>query len=72
LNTVTERRSAPLYRGIAFNFSFMLHTFVQPQTFLCFFNRPTGVAPHFQGYLDIQLRQSFSLSGSPLRLNFRK
>lgn len=72
LRTATERRPAPLYRGKSVKFSFMLQTFVQPPTFLCFVNRPTGVAQHYQRYLENQLRQSFRLAGTPVRLHFRK
>lgn len=72
LKMATERRPAPTYRGKSVRFSFMLQTFVQPPTFLCFVNRPTGVAPHYQRYLENQLRQSFGFDGTPLRLQFRK
>ncbi len=72
LKEVTERRPPPLYRGKVVKFSFMLQTYVQPPTFLCFVNRPTGVAQHYQRYLENQLRQAFGLAGTPLRLQFRK
>ncbi len=72
LKTVTQRRPPPLYRGKAVKFSFMLQTLVQPPTFLCFVNRPTGVAQHYQRYLENQLRQHFGFAGTPLRLHFRK
>lgn len=72
LKEATERRPAPLYRGKSVRFSFMLQTFVQPPTFLCFVNRPDAVAHHYQRYLENQLRQAFSLDGTPVRLQFRK
>ncbi len=72
LKAVTERRPPPLYRGKAVKFSFMMQTYVQPPTFLCFVNRPTGVAQHYQRHLENQLRQTFGLSGTPLRIHFRK
>jgi GTP-binding protein len=72
LKMVTERRPPPLYRGKAVKFSFMLQTYVQPPSFLCFVNRPTGVAQHYQRYLENQLRQAFGLAGTPLRIHFRK
>jgi GTP-binding protein len=72
LKTVTQRRPPPLYRGKAVKFSFMLQTLAQPPTFLCFVNRPTGVAQHYQRYLENQLRQHFGFAGTPLRLHFRK
>jgi GTPase len=72
LKTVTERRPAPTYRGKAVKFSFMMQTFVQPPTFLCFVNRPTGVAQHYQRYLENQLRSNFGYAGTPVRIQFRK
>lgn len=72
LRTVTQRRPAPTYRGKAIKFSFMLQTLVQPPTFLCFVNRPAGVAQHYQRYLENQLRQQFEFAGTPVRLHFRK
>ena len=72
LKAVTERRPAPLYRGKVVKFSFMMQTSVQPPTFLCFVNRPTGVAQHYQRYLENQLRQTFGFAGTPLRIQFRK
>ena len=72
LKSVTERRPAPTYRGKAVKFSFMMQTFVQPPTFLCFVNRPTGVAQHYQRYLENQLRSNFGYAGTPVRIQFRK
>jgi GTP-binding protein len=72
LKMATERRPPPLYRGKAVKLSFLLQTNVQPPTFLCFVNRPTGVAQHYQRYLENQLREAFGLSGTPLRIQFRK
>jgi GTP-binding protein len=50
----------------------MMQTFVQPPTFLCFVNRPTGVAQHYQRYLENQLRNRFGYAGTPVRIQFRK
>lgn len=72
LKSVTERRPAPAYRGKAVKFSFMMQTFVQPPTFLCFVNRPAGVAQHYQRYLENQLRRNFGYAGTPVRIQFRK
>jgi GTP-binding protein len=72
LKSVTTQRPAPTYRGKAITFSFMMQTFVQPPTFLCFVNRPTGVAQHYQRYLENQLRRAFGFTGTPIRIQFRK
>lgn len=72
LKKVTRQRLAPTYRGKYVRFSFLTQTSVQPPTFLCFVNRPEGVAQHYQRYLENQLRQHFGFAGSPIRLYFRK
>ena len=72
LKTVTRQRPAPSYRGKFVNFSFMTQTLVQPPSFLCFVNRPEGVASHYERYLEHQLRQYFGFAGTPIRLFFRK
>lgn len=72
LKKVTAQRLAPTYRGKFVRFSFLTQTSVQPPTFLCFANRPEGVAPHYQRYLENQIRQHFGFAGSPIRLYFRK
>jgi GTP-binding protein len=71
LHTVTQRRPAPTYRGRAVKFAFLVQTVVQPPTFVCFVNRPAGVARHYQRYLENQLRQQFGFAGTPVRLHFR-
>jgi GTP-binding protein len=71
LHTVTQQRPAPTYRGRAVKFSFLVQTVVQPPTFVCFVNRPTGVARHYQRYLENRLRQQFGFGGTPVRLHFR-
>jgi GTP-binding protein len=72
LHTVTQRRPAPTYRGRGIKFTFMVQTLVKPPTFVCFVNRPDGVARHYQRYLENQLRQQFGFAGTPVRLHFRK
>jgi GTP-binding protein len=72
LKKVTRQRLAPTYRGKYVRFSFLTQTLVQPPTFLCYVNRPEGVAPNYQRYLENQLRQQFGFAGSPIRLYFRK
>ncbi len=72
LKTATRQRTPPMYRGKFVKFSFMTQTLVQPPTFLCFVNRPEGVAQPYQRYLGNQLRQHFGLAGTPIRIHFRK
>ena len=72
LKTATRQRTPPMYRGKFVRFSFMTQTLVRPPTFLCFVNRPEGVAQPYQRYLGNQLRQHFGLAGTPIRIHFRK
>ena len=72
IKLVTHRQPAPLYRGKPVSFSFLMQTLTLPPTFLCFVNRPEGVAQHYQRYLEHQLREHFGFAGTPIRLHFRK
>jgi GTP-binding protein len=72
IKLVTRRQPAPLYRGKSVSFSFLVQTRILPPTFLCFVNRPEGVAQHYQRYLEHQLREHFGFAGTPIRLHFRK
>jgi GTP-binding protein len=72
LKRVTQQHTAPLHQGKTVKFSFLLQIGVQPPTFLFFVNRPEGVTPAYQRYLENQLRHAFGFSGTPLRLLFRK
>jgi GTP-binding protein len=72
LKTVTQQHVAPLYHGKAVKFSFLVQTGVQPPTLLFFVNRPEGVMPSYQRYLENQLRHAFGFAGTPVRLVFRK
>lgn len=72
LKTATQQHTVPLLRGKVVKFSFLAQIKVQPPTFLFFVNRPEGVPPSYQRYLEHQLRQTFGFAGTPLRLWFRK
>lgn len=71
LHTATQQHPAPIYRGKAVKFTFLVQISVQPPTFVCFVNRPAGVARTYQRYLENQLRQQFGFAGTPIRLHFR-
>jgi GTPase len=72
LKVVTQQYPAPLHRGNTVKFSFLTQIGVQPPTFLFFVNRPEGVTPAYQRYLENQLRHAFGFAGTPLRLLWRK
>lgn len=72
LKTVTQQHPAPLYNGHTVKFSFLTQIGVQPPTFLFFVNRPEGVTPTYQRYLENQLRHAFGFAGTPLRLLWQK
>jgi GTP-binding protein len=72
LHTVTCQHPAPMYRGRAVKFSFLVQTVALPPTFCCFVNRPEGVTNFYRRYLENKLRQHFGFAGVPIRLHFRK
>ena len=72
LQTVTRLHPAPMHRGKAVKFSFLVQTIVRPPTFCCFVNRPEGVTQSYKRYLENQLRHHFGFAGVPIRLHFRK
>jgi GTP-binding protein len=72
LHTVTHQHPAPMYRGRAVKFSFLVQTMALPPTFCCFVNRPEGVTDFYRRYLENKLRQHFGFAGVPIRLRFRK
>lgn len=71
VKVVTHKHPAPRHHRTPVNFSFLVQTLIQPPTFLFFVNRPEGVVPHYQRYLENQLREHFGFAGTPLRLRFR-
>jgi GTPase len=72
LQTVTRQHPAPMYRGRAVKFTFLVQTVALPPTFCCFVNRPEGVTHFYRRYLENKLRQHFGFAGVPIRLRFRK
>ena len=69
--TVTRQHPPAAYRGKFVKFSFAIQTAIQPPTFLCFVNHPQGIKGSYQRYLENQLRQHFTLTGTPIRLHLR-
>jgi GTP-binding protein len=72
LKDVTEKHQAPMHHGKFVKFSFMVQSLIQPPTFLCFANYPSGVTRDYKRYLEHQLRKRFGFYGTPIRLFLRK
>lgn len=51
---------------------YMTQTATQPPRFAIFCNRPDVVTDNYRRYLENRLRDSFDLSGTPIRLSFKK
>lgn len=51
---------------------YVTQTATQPPRFTIFCNRPDVVTDNYRRYLENRLRDSFDLSGTPIRLSFKK
>lgn len=71
LRQVTEAVVPSIFRGKPIRFMYMTQVRTSPPTFLIFVNHPEGVKPDYRRYLMNQLRQSFALDMTPVRLVLR-
>ena len=71
LRRLTERHSAPQFRGRAVKFYYGTQTDVQPPTFTLFVNYPEAVGSGYRRYLVKSLRTELGLENIPLRLTLR-
>jgi GTPase len=62
----------PVYRGNAVSIKYVTQLPTRVPSFSFFCNHPEGVRQPYQNYLENQLRKTFSFSGVPIRLFFRK
>jgi GTP-binding protein len=69
---IVERHPPSLYRGHPVKLYFIQQPQARPPTFLFSVNHPAGVHFSYRRYLANQLRQSFGLDGTPVRLIFRE
>jgi GTP-binding protein len=71
LRTVTTQHPPPSKSGVRVKFFYLTQPAVAPPTFVFFVNKPQWVHFGYQRYLENQLREAFSLTGTPIRLVFR-
>jgi GTP-binding protein len=61
----------PHSKGKTVKINYMTQTGTEPPRFVLFTNRPEGVKDAFLRYLERSLRESFSFSGTPIRIFVR-
>jgi GTP-binding protein len=66
-----ERHQAPLVQGRRLKLRYMTQAKARPPTFIVFGTRAEQTPEDYQRYLVNSLRESFSLPGTPIRLQFR-
>jgi GTP-binding protein len=72
--TVTQHEPGMAQRGLRkkpVKFFYATQTAVAPPTFVLFCTEPAAVAPSYRRFLENRLRESFDLTGTPLRLRLR-
>jgi len=62
----------PQSKGRAVKINYMTQTGTEPPRFVVFTNRPAGVKDAFLRYLERSLRETFSFSGTPIRIFVRR
>jgi GTP-binding protein len=71
LRSATTQHPPPSKGGVRVKFFYLTQPGVAPPTFVFFVNKPKWVHFGYQRYLENQLRETFSLIGTPIRLVFR-
>jgi GTP-binding protein len=71
LRNVTTQHPPPSKSGVRVKFFYLTQPGVAPPTFVFFVNKPQWLHFGYQRYLENQLREAFSLTGTPIRLIFR-
>ena len=67
----TERTPPPTYKGRTPRFYYVSQVSTKPPVIAIYSSAPQGVTKGYARYLENQLRQTFALTGTPLRLSFR-
>jgi GTP-binding protein len=67
-----EHYHPPVVRGHAIKVKYITQLPVAVPSFAFFCNFPDDIKQPYKNYLENQLRQSFNLTGVPVRLFFRK
>jgi GTP-binding protein len=71
LRSATTQHPPPSKSGVRVKFFYLTQPGVAPPTFVFFVNKPKWIHFGYQRYLENQLREAFSLTGTPIRLVFR-
>lgn len=60
------------HQGKALRLSYVTQTGLKPPVFTFFANHPNLIDDSFERYLENRMRENFDLTGTPIRLRFRK
>lgn len=71
LDDVLEHHPPPLARGRRIRLRYITQVKARPPTFLVFASRTADIPESYRRYLVNSLRETFSIDGVPIRLNFR-
>lgn len=72
LSVATARVQPPSDKGKRLKIYYMTQAATRPPTFVCFVNRADLFHFSYQRYLENQIRQTFGLTGTPVRLIVRE
>jgi GTP-binding protein len=71
LRAATTQHPPPSKSGVRVKFFYLTQPGVAPPTFVFFVNKPQWVHFGYQRYLENRLRETFALTGTPIKLVFR-
>lgn len=71
LDDVLEHHPPPLSRGRRIRLRYITQVKARPPTFVIFASRPADIPESYRRYLVNSLRETFSIDGVPIRVNFR-
>lgn len=72
LKKTTARIPEPIFRGRPVKIYYMTQTGVEPPRFVIFTNQPGGLKEHYLRFVERSLRETYSFSGTPIKLFVRK
>ncbi|MBI5502238.1 MAG: ribosome biogenesis GTPase Der [Deltaproteobacteria bacterium] len=72
LEDAVTKHSPPLHQNRPVRLLYAAQTGVRPPTFVFLCNRPEGVHPSYERYLENRLRERYGFDGCPIKLRFRR
>ena len=72
LARATARVQPPSDKGRRLKIFYMTQSSTRPPTFVCFVNRKDLFHFSYQRYIENQIRETFGLEGTPIRLTIRQ